>query len=194
MPRTPRSSGARALRAFSAGGLTCAIGCARWAESAALISLPRGFRSTTRSCSSNRIGDQHLRAHRPRGAEGSRRRINRLVIEWIHCNASGSGSVSLSVSKSASRGRPRYRYRYRGVKPIVRRLIWGFCCRKKLSLASALDDAQSKAAGLFPADVARLLISANESDWQMVRWIDPPRARQFVNDLHALGEKLILPS
>jgi predicted nucleotidyltransferase component of viral defense system len=72
--------------------------------------------------------------------------------------------------------------------------VWAFCCRMNLSIASALEDAQSKAAGLFPADVARLLLSANESDWQMVRWIAPPDAEQFMNELHALGEKLIFPS
>jgi hypothetical protein len=39
-------------------------------------------------------------------------------------------------------------------------------------------DAQNKAAGLFPADVARVLLSVTNDDWQLVRWSDPPeRAR-----------------
>ena len=33
--------------------------------------------------------------------------------------------------------------------------IWGFCIKMKLSLVTALNDAGSKAAGIFPADLAR---------------------------------------
>jgi len=43
--------------------------------------------------------------------------------------------------------------------------IWGFCCRLGLSLKTALEGASSKAAGVFPADVARLLCTATKSDW-----------------------------
>lgn len=44
--------------------------------------------------------------------------------------------------------------------------IWGFCCRMGLSCEAALEGAQSKAAGLFPADVARVLLSVSKDDWQ----------------------------
>jgi len=70
--------------------------------------------------------------------------------------------------------------------------IWGFCCRLGLSVASALEGAQSKAAGLFPADVARLLLRATEDDWRVIRWIEPPPPERFVADLRALGEDLLL--
>ncbi|HEY7215500.1 MAG TPA: nucleotidyl transferase AbiEii/AbiGii toxin family protein [Thermoanaerobaculia bacterium] len=71
--------------------------------------------------------------------------------------------------------------------------IWGFCGRLGLPLTSALEGAQSKAAGIFPADVARLLCTAELSDWQLVRWIEAPDAEQYLADLRQLGEELILP-
>jgi hypothetical protein len=70
--------------------------------------------------------------------------------------------------------------------------IWGFCYRMKLSIVDAIEGAQSKAAGVFPADLARLLCSASRADWEVVRWIDAPEVEQFVADLQRLGENLIL--
>jgi len=70
--------------------------------------------------------------------------------------------------------------------------IWGFCCRMGLSCEAALEGAQSKAAGLFPADVARVLLSVSKDDWQLVRWSDPPDCNRFIDDLRALGERLLL--
>jgi hypothetical protein len=70
--------------------------------------------------------------------------------------------------------------------------IWGFCCRLNLSLVDALAGAQGKAAGIFPVDLARILLSATCTDWEQIRWIEAPTAEQFVADLHALGESLIL--
>jgi hypothetical protein len=61
-----------------------------------------------------------------------------------------------------------------------------------LSLAHALEGARGKAAGLFPADLARALLSATPSDWQLVRWIEAPPVEQFLGDLHRLGEELLL--
>ena len=52
--------------------------------------------------------------------------------------------------------------------------------------------AQGKAAGIFPVDLARILLSATRSDWEQVRWIEAPTPEQFVADLRALGESLIL--
>ena len=71
--------------------------------------------------------------------------------------------------------------------------IWGFCCLLGLSCEAALTDARSKAAGLFAADVARVLLGVTRADWELVRWRDAPPAERFVADLHVLGERLVLP-
>ncbi len=70
--------------------------------------------------------------------------------------------------------------------------IWGFCCRMNLPLVDAIVGAQGKAAGLFPVDLARILLSATGADWEQIRWVDAPPAEQFVADLRALGESLVL--
>ena len=70
--------------------------------------------------------------------------------------------------------------------------IWGFACQLGLPIAEALAGAQGKAAGIFPADLARILCTATRKDWELVRWIEPPPAEQFLADLQALGEQLIL--
>lgn len=70
--------------------------------------------------------------------------------------------------------------------------IWGFCQLMGLSLEEALSGAQGKAAGVFPADLARLLCSATKADWEAVRWIQSPRVDEYLADLNALGEKLLL--
>jgi hypothetical protein len=71
--------------------------------------------------------------------------------------------------------------------------IWGFCCHKGLSLTDAIAGAQGKAAGIFPADLARLLCTATSADWEVIRWIEAPPVEQFLADLRRLGESLILP-
>ncbi len=70
--------------------------------------------------------------------------------------------------------------------------IWGFCCQMQLSLLDAITGVQGKAAGVFPADLARLLLSATSADWGAVHWIAPPPVEQFLSDLKYLGEMLIL--
>jgi hypothetical protein len=70
--------------------------------------------------------------------------------------------------------------------------IWGFCCRLGLPVSRALDDAASKAAGLFPPDLARRLLSASLADWRLIRWITPPDPDGFLADLRRLGEHLTL--
>ncbi len=70
--------------------------------------------------------------------------------------------------------------------------IWGFCCRLGLSCEAAIEGAQSKAAGLFPADLARVLLTVTKDDWQLVRWRDAPDSDRFIGDLNALGERLLL--
>jgi hypothetical protein len=70
--------------------------------------------------------------------------------------------------------------------------IWGFCTKMGLSMKEAITNAESKAAGVFPADLARLLCTATEADWATVRWVHPPPVRGYLSDLNALGEKLLL--
>ena len=70
--------------------------------------------------------------------------------------------------------------------------VWGFCCLMRLPLADALRGAQGKAVGLFAPDVARLLLGATRSDWELVRWIDAPDVDRYLGDLQAPGEGLLL--
>lgn len=71
--------------------------------------------------------------------------------------------------------------------------IWGFCCQLDLSLKAAISNAESKAAGVFPADLARLLCSATLADWQAIRWIEAPSSEVFLAQLVNLGEQLLIP-
>jgi len=71
--------------------------------------------------------------------------------------------------------------------------VWGFCCRMNLSIEQAITGAQGKAAGIFPADLSRVLLSASKEDFDLIRWIDPrPSIGDFIRNLHQLGERLIL--
>lgn len=70
--------------------------------------------------------------------------------------------------------------------------IWGFYCQKNLSLQAAITDAQSKAAGIFPADLGRVLCSVQKADWESIRWIQAPPAETFISQLNQLGESLLL--
>jgi len=70
--------------------------------------------------------------------------------------------------------------------------VWGFVCKLGLSITAAITGAQGKAAGVFPADIARVLLSTTSEDWSVVRWIEPPPAQQFLAGLHAQGENLLL--
>lgn len=71
--------------------------------------------------------------------------------------------------------------------------IWGFCSMMGLSIKDAITHAESKAAGIFPADLARLLCSATESDWAAVRWAAAPPVDLYIAQLNALGEGLLFP-
>jgi hypothetical protein len=70
--------------------------------------------------------------------------------------------------------------------------VWGFCTRLGLSLSKALEGAHGKAAGLFPVDLARPLLRATSSDWELVRWIEAPPVDRYLGDLRRLGEELLL--
>ncbi|MEW5871076.1 MAG: nucleotidyl transferase AbiEii/AbiGii toxin family protein [Chloroflexota bacterium] len=72
--------------------------------------------------------------------------------------------------------------------------IWGLCHLKSLSLNEAITGAQGKAAGIFPADLARVLCSVTHADWEMVRWIHPPDPQAFIAQLNTLGKNLIITS
>ncbi len=72
--------------------------------------------------------------------------------------------------------------------------IWGFCFLHNLSLKDAITNAQSKAAGIFPADLARILCSVAESDLTAIRWIKQPSTEKIISALNELGESLILLS
>jgi hypothetical protein len=72
--------------------------------------------------------------------------------------------------------------------------VWGFTQRLGMSIEEAIAGAQGKAAGVLPADLARVLIGSTAEDWSLVRWIEALPANRFVEDLHALGENLLLGS
>ncbi len=72
--------------------------------------------------------------------------------------------------------------------------IWGFCCKMDLSVTDAITGAQGKAAGVFPADLARILCSVSRADWESVRWIDAPPVETYLGQLTTLGESLLLLS
>lgn len=69
--------------------------------------------------------------------------------------------------------------------------VWGFCSVMMLSLEKAITDAQGKAAGIFPADLSRILLSASREDIEVIQWIKKPSPDQFVRELRELGENLI---
>ena len=60
--------------------------------------------------------------------------------------------------------------------------IWGFCCRMGKPIGAALDNADSKAAGLFPPDLARRLLGTTIDDWRLVRWIGAPVPTAYLAD------------
>jgi predicted nucleotidyltransferase component of viral defense system len=72
--------------------------------------------------------------------------------------------------------------------------IWGFACKMELSIEKAITDAQSKAAGIFPLDLARILCSITQKDWEVVNWVDAPPPEKYIRELISLGESLIYPN
>lgn len=71
--------------------------------------------------------------------------------------------------------------------------IWGFCCLANLSLKDAITNARSKAAGIFPADLARILCSVGKNDLNLIRWVERPAIDTVIAELNDLGEGLVLP-
>jgi predicted nucleotidyltransferase component of viral defense system len=70
--------------------------------------------------------------------------------------------------------------------------VWGLCTKMGLSIENAIEGANSKAAGIYPLDIARKLLTVTQTQWALVRWIDPPDLYQYISELKSLGEKLIL--
>ena len=70
--------------------------------------------------------------------------------------------------------------------------VWGLYSRLGLPLSQALEDAGSKAAGLFPPDLARRMLTASRTDWELVRWIEAPDPTLFLTELRRIGEELAL--
>lgn len=62
----------------------------------------------------------------------------------------------------------------------------------KLPLQAANSGEQSKAAGIFPADLARVFYTATRPDWELVRWSTPPDPVQYLQELNAHGGGLLL--
>ncbi|MFQ5398366.1 MAG: nucleotidyl transferase AbiEii/AbiGii toxin family protein [Anaerolineae bacterium] len=70
--------------------------------------------------------------------------------------------------------------------------IWALTHYLQLSITAAITNAQSKAAGIFPVALARILLNAEKADWEVIRWQSAPTVDEFLKDLHTLGESLIL--
>lgn len=70
--------------------------------------------------------------------------------------------------------------------------IWALTQQHNVSITTAITDAQSKAAGIFPVALARVLLSTTAADWEAIRWQNAPTAASYLDYLHALGESLIL--
>lgn len=69
--------------------------------------------------------------------------------------------------------------------------LLGLCMRFKLALPSLLTQPESKAAGVFAPDLARVLHMATRSDWELVRWIQPPPEAVYLEQLRRLAERLL---
>jgi hypothetical protein len=69
--------------------------------------------------------------------------------------------------------------------------IWAFVVRMGLSIEASITGAQSKAAGVFPPDVARCLVSVSRADWELVRWVSAPDVTTYLADLRRISESLL---
>lgn len=69
--------------------------------------------------------------------------------------------------------------------------IFWLCCRRGLSLESALNAAEGKAAGVFPPLVAKRLEAGALRGLPDVQWINPPTEEEFVSGLRLLADSLV---
>lgn len=70
--------------------------------------------------------------------------------------------------------------------------IWAMCVGHHLSIPEAITGAQSKAVGISPVGIANALFNVTHADWEAVRWTTPPDPDQYIRELKALAESLIL--
>ena len=71
--------------------------------------------------------------------------------------------------------------------------VWAFCTRMGISLRAVLTLPESKAAGLFAPDLARILCTASPAEWNIIRWLQPPPLETYLTQLNQLGEYILLP-
>ncbi len=69
--------------------------------------------------------------------------------------------------------------------------IWAFCTKMGLSLSKAIKNAGSKAAGIFPLDVARILYLAERQNFSIIKWIEMPDFGTLIQDIENIADKLI---
>ena len=69
--------------------------------------------------------------------------------------------------------------------------IWAFCTKMGLSLSKAIRNADSKAAGIFPLDVARILYLAEKHDFSIIKWIEKPDFNIIIKDIKKIADKFI---
>lgn len=69
--------------------------------------------------------------------------------------------------------------------------IWAFCTKMGLSLSKAIKNAGSKAAGIFPLDVARILYLAERQNFSIIKWIEKPDFNILIKDIKKMADKLI---
>jgi hypothetical protein len=67
----------------------------------------------------------------------------------------------------------------------------GLCVRFNLPLNNLLTQPQSRAAGVFPPELARVLYAAGKPEWERVRWILRPPQEVYLNELTRLAERLL---
>jgi hypothetical protein len=69
--------------------------------------------------------------------------------------------------------------------------IWAFCTKMGLSLSKAIKNAGSKAAGIFPLDMARILYLAERQNFSIIKWIEKPDFDILIKDIKKMADKLI---
>jgi hypothetical protein len=69
--------------------------------------------------------------------------------------------------------------------------IFWLCCQDTLDIRSAVENAEGKAAGIFPPLVARVLTECACRGVPRVSWRKPPKEREFLPGIESLVEKLI---
>ena len=69
--------------------------------------------------------------------------------------------------------------------------IFWLCCRDNLNLSVAIQNAEGKAAGIFPPLVARCLANALELGVPKVAWVEAPSEQEFRTRLESLIDGLL---